>query len=123
MGWPGPGLSDGGVEQNGGDVVGDTARGDGGGRWIRYIWLRCQVSLNRRATAVAAIFRGKDKKETPVAHSDPNSRFFLVKLSLELYEGLEDLRYLRQRRERRRVTKRELIEESLRKLITSNGVA
>jgi hypothetical protein len=52
---------------------------------------------------------------------DRNYRCFLVKLTVEAAEGLEDMQYYRQRRERRRVTKRELVEEAVRKLL-ADGV-
>ena len=51
--------------------------------------------------------------------TNPRHRFMLVKLTAETADALEDVRYLRQKRERRRVTKRELVEEALRKLIAA----
>ncbi|MHB8877486.1 MAG: hypothetical protein ACYC8T_27660 [Myxococcaceae bacterium] len=50
---------------------------------------------------------------------DPNTRFMLLRLTTEIAEGLEDVRYHRQKRERRRVTKRSLVEEALQKLISA----
>jgi hypothetical protein len=63
------------------------------------------------------------KMQSAPVPQDKNHRFFLVKLSVEVAEGLEDLRYFRQRRERRRVTKRELVEEAIRKLVAAGTAA
>ena len=51
----------------------------------------------------------------------PNQRHFLVALSMEAADGLEDLKYHLQRRERRRVTKRELVETAVLNLIAQAG--
>ncbi len=51
--------------------------------------------------------------------TNANGRFMLVKLTTEIADGLEDVRYARQKRERRRVTKRELVQEALTKFIAA----
>jgi hypothetical protein len=52
------------------------------------------------------------KKLFPVNH-----RFMLVKLTTETADALEDLRFAQQRQERRRVTKRELVEAAIKLLV------
>ncbi len=48
----------------------------------------------------------------------PNQpKFFLVRLPLELADTLEDFKHERQRRERRWIPKRELVEEAIRLLV------
>ena len=50
-----------------------------------------------------------------------NEQNFLVTLTLELGDALEDLKYHMQRKERRRVTKRELVEKAIRGLVTASA--
>lgn len=48
-------------------------------------------------------------------------RSFLVTLSAEVADSLEDMKYYLQRREQRRITKRSLVETAIKKLVASLG--
>ncbi|WNZ59108.1 hypothetical protein QEG98_23715 [Myxococcus sp. MxC21-1] len=58
-----------------------------------------------------------DDTQTPKSSPTPNVRPTLVRLSTELAEAFEDYRHEKQKQQRRHVTKRELVEQSLWKLI------
>jgi hypothetical protein len=60
--------------------------------------------------------------ETPMNNDNhSNYRSMLVRLSTEAAEGLEDLQYAEKKRLRRRVTKRELLEQAVRTLIAQSA--
>jgi hypothetical protein len=59
--------------------------------------------------------------ETMTKTFDKNFRDTLIRLSTEISDGLEDLRYHLQRHERRRVTKREIVERALSEFIARQG--
>lgn len=57
-----------------------------------------------------------EQKHFPQDHRD-----MLVRLTAETAEGLEDLQHQLQRSEKRRVTKKELVERAVRDLIATNS--
>ncbi len=64
-----------------------------------------------------------EKPMNAIENNTSGYRAMLVRLSTEAAEGLEDLQYAQKKRLRRRVTKRELLEQAVRSLIALSAKA